>query len=123
MQLVDTFDVGDPNILSDHSYISFSLLSSSNIQSHDCQPREGFVDYKYVWEADKLNYFKQNLGSQNCKQVLDNMKIELEQSIIFSNTIDDSIRTFTSVVEKCAKPLFQKNIYIHEPLEDEGSYE
>ena len=48
------------------------------------------------------------------------MKIELEQSIIFSNTIDDSIRTFTSVVEKCAKPLFQKNIYIHEPLEDDS---
>ena len=120
LQLVDTFDVGDPNILSDHSLISFSLLSSSKIQSHDCQPREGFVDYKYVWEADKLNYFKQNLGSQNCKQVLDNMKIELEQSIIFSNTIDDSIRTFTSVVEKCAKPLFQKNIYIHEPLEDDS---
>ena len=49
------------------------------------------------------------------------MIIELEQSIIFSNTIDDSIRTFTSVVEKCAKPLFQKkNIYIHEPLEDDS---
>lgn len=62
--------------------------------------------------------YKDNLRSQNCIQVLDNMKVELEQSIILSDKIDEGIRTFASVIEDCAKPLFQKNIYVNSSYGD-----
>ena len=125
LKMVETFEVGDPNILSDHSLISFSLRTESYTdfvnQNNATRNMDGFADYRYVWDAGKVDDFKERLRSRNCTQMLDQMKSELEQSIILSDSIDESIRTFVVTVENGAKPLFQKNIYVNDFCRGDGN--
>ena len=79
------------------------------------------ADYRYVLDACKVDDFKERLRSRNCTQMLDQMKFELEQSIILSDSVDESIRTFVITFENCAKPLFQKNIYVNDFCRGDGN--
>ena len=88
LKMIETFEVGDPSILSDHSLISFSLRTESYTdfvnQNNATRNMDGFADYRYVWDAGKVDDFKERLRSRNCTQMLDQMKSELEQSILLS---------------------------------------
>ena len=112
LKQIETFEVGYPNILSDHSLVSFSLRTESIVNLANKETRTGRIaDYKYVWDSSKVDDFKAKLWSETCTQMLDRMKNDLEQSIILSDSIDENIRSFVTTAENCAKPLFQKNIY------------
>ena len=105
-------EVRDPNILSDHSLVSFSFRTESAMHyGNTGNGTRNVVDYKYAWDSSKANDFKASLRSETCTKKLESMKNDLEQSINLSHSIDESIRTFVNTVESCTKPLFQKNIY------------
>ena len=63
--LVDTFSVGDPNILSDHCIVNFSLCLHGNNASSDSDPGiTSSLPYKYVWNNDFVEAFQNALDSE-----------------------------------------------------------
>ena len=111
LKQIEMFEVRDPNILSDHSLVSFSFRTESAMQyGYTENGTRNVVDYKYVWDSSKADDFIASLRPETCTQTLDSMKIDLTQSINLSH-IDENILIFVNTVESCTKPLFQKNIY------------
>lgn len=108
-----SFEVGEPNILSDHSLVSFSLATYKDftIQNDLSEPEQVHADYKYNWDGQKVDDFIERLSSQSTIHIFDNMKYKLDESIIQSDSIDESLQLFVSTLENCAKPLFLKKLY------------
>ena len=50
----ESFDIGEPNILSDHHLVSFSLLTHLPSDCNEDAPiKQEHADYKYQWDCSK----------------------------------------------------------------------
>jgi hypothetical protein len=104
----ESFDVSDPNILSDHCIVSFSfVLDKPCINDRDNEYDN--VKYKYVWSYDMKDHFIEGL-STNC--MLEKLNIFSEQVHLAENKqdIDECISHFSNLIEDVASPLFRKQM-------------
>ena len=109
---IQSFEVCDPNILSDHSVVSFSLkyiIDTCITQSIEEPDNYDYVGYKYVWNAEKSTEYVACLGSPEVTGYLDNLLTELESSDVTESLIDNNLDRFVNVLESCSQPLFQCN--------------
>ena len=108
---IESFDIGEPNILSDHHLVSFSL--STHLPSdcnEDAPSKQEHADYKYQWDCSKKENYIERLSSPDTLQALNDMRSKLLESITFSDTIDESVSIFVSTIEGCASPLFLRQL-------------
>ena len=98
-----SFVVQDPNIMSDHCIINFSLefenVKYQNSESETC----GSVDGKYKWNNEYIQSFQQ----QGTAEKLQN----LNQNIIDSSCneeIDTCISNFTNFIGDLSSPIFKR---------------
>ena len=74
--LVDTFNVDDPNILSDHCIVNFSLCLHGNNVSSDSDPGiTSSLPYKYVWNNEYVEAFQNALDSDSVRSDLRKLKM------------------------------------------------
>ena len=112
----NTFSVGDPNILSDHCCVQFSLkrcLLDSNIAFHDDSESTHKLDFKYVWDEDKKILFQNALSQESVKQSLSNIEANLSHAENASD-IDRNLDDFYVIISSscdhiCKKTLFHSN--------------
>ena len=75
--------MGEPNILSDHQLISFSLAMCAD---NDTQAPEFHMyyqyGYRYGWNPEKSERFVKKLSSLESVQAFESMKSKFEESII-----------------------------------------
>ena len=106
--LVDTFNVDDPNILSDHCIVNFSLCLHGNNVSSDSDPGiTSSLPYKYVWNNEYVKAFQKVLDSDSVSSDLRKLKIDLLTENV---DINENVGLFHDTVETICAPLFKKNI-------------
>ena len=74
---INTFRVDDPNILSDHCLIHFSLL----LLAHDGAPGQNvdagsgsYLDYKYIWDSTQAEACQAALELEDVKVAFRNLQ-------------------------------------------------
>ena len=108
---IESFDLGEPNILSDHHIISFSLsmCADTDTQAHEAHMYDQF-DNRYCWNPEKAESFVKKLSlHESLIEVFEGMKSKLEKSVILSNDIDENLKTFVSTIENVLHHYFCKN--------------
>ena len=75
--LVDNFSVSDPNILSDHCIVNFSLCSDVNFDNNNTENMESPLQYKYVWNNEHVAAYQNTLESDSVRSDLRNLTNEL----------------------------------------------
>ncbi|MCG7877024.1 MAG: reverse transcriptase family protein, partial [Candidatus Thiodiazotropha endolucinida] len=108
--LFSTFEVCEPNILSDHCVIEFSL-KGKYLNERDSENKEDScfdrVHKKYQWKEEFADQYNDNLNSEE-----ESFKL-LNEHLVQSTSpkqIDENISTFTKLMGKICDPLFSKHI-------------
>ena len=108
LSLVDTFNVDDPNILSDHCTVNFSLCLHGNNVSSDSDPGiTSSLPYKYVWNNEYVEAFQNALDSDSVRSDFRKLKNDLLTENV---DINENVGLFQDTVETICAPLFKKNI-------------
>ena len=105
---VCTFRVDDPNILSDHCLIHFSL--SSAIHQQEESSRSGTpLMYKYVWDSAQAEAYQASLEAEDIKVAFTNLISHID-SAETADDINSNISSFQKVMDSACAPLFKRNI-------------
>ena len=105
----NTFYVHDPNALTDHCVIEFSMniLCSQYTDGFDTQPVCDKVENKYKWNDASRSDYKNKIASEEIRNKLSNIFENLDGSCSLSS-IDLCLDSFVSVIDDVCKPLFEK---------------
>lgn len=110
LPLIRSFDVGEPNILSDHSVISFSLSSNYEFsQENETDENLESVQYKYVWDPTLINEYINRLTAVDTLNLFEQAKLNLMEESVSDEGINSSIDLIVEGIELCSKPLFSKS--------------
>lgn len=110
-EAIQSFKICDPNILSDHCVLEFSILKNENIytaQAGETGFSEG-LNKKYAWDDMKKDHYIFNLNK------VEGDVLTLTQNLIQvqeSDDIDKNINNFLKVMENVCDPIFAKNIKV-----------
>ena len=108
LPLVRTFNVGDPNILSDHSVIEFSLITSFDF-SNTANESEGnaqYISFTYKWDKDLISEYRERLRSEATITIFEQARTMLSTDSVTTENINISLNTIVDGIESCTKPLF-----------------
>ena len=113
LPLVSSFNVNDPNILSDHSIIDFSVMSNSHLSDENDfeQCNSESVQYKYIWDKNLLDEYKARLSSADTINTFEHACMILNNDQLSPDDIVRSLNCIVEGIELCAKPLFAKTLY------------
>ena len=114
MPLISSFDIGDPNILSDHSFLYCSIWANSPHSNNRLFNDENieYVSYKYVWDDNLLNEFKTRLCSPDVTVIFKEARDTLGSEQISPANIDTGLNLIVEGIETCTKPLFSKPLKV-----------
>ncbi|KAL4240483.1 hypothetical protein ACF0H5_001275 [Mactra antiquata] len=108
---VETFNINDPNILSDHCLISFAYIfykiEECNLQID--KNNYEFVNCKYVWDSNKKHDFIERLSSNEIVNSLNLLSTDID-NVQFENDIDTCISEMSNILDKAASPFFKRNV-------------
>ena len=108
-----SFSVHDPNILSDHCELSFSLSTKVNINDQNDPAERDFesrnVEFIYKWNDEKLESFKISLTDDLFASKLDTLTNEL-QNVMDTENLEENLSTFYEEIGNICDPLFKRNI-------------
>ena len=107
-QRVKLFVVEDPNIMSDHCAIKFSLefenANFQNSESGEC----GFVDGKFKWNSEFKADYIQSFQQQGTVDKLQNLNQQILDSSC-NEEIDSCISVFTNLISDISSPIFKSS--------------
>ena len=107
---IDTFEVSDPNILSDHCMVKFSVISHDSISNDDCMNNFGsFCNFKYVWKDNEVDSYQNALQSNNVQGVLNDLKSNIS-NLTTVDELNQNVKSFQEIIEEVCNPLFKKDI-------------
>ena len=68
-----SFDIGDPNILSDHSFLYDSIWTKSKFSNNDFTNKENasYIPYIYAWDSNLLDEYNTRLSSPDITVIFD----------------------------------------------------
>ncbi|XP_077978230.1 uncharacterized protein LOC144433746 [Glandiceps talaboti] len=104
---IQSFSVGDPNIISDHCLISFSIVMSGVFVAQNT-PHVGFtedvncVDYVYRWCSQLAADYKCRINSNESEQVLQNVLTNLSSCQGDNEIINTQLNVLVNHIESCA---------------------
>ena len=109
LNVISTFHVGDPNILSDHCVVNFSMICTTShilVKANENITFEK-VTKKYVWDKEKEGEYFINLQEEENNFL--NLSAHLSQASTIEQ-IDENLTNFSSLMEKVCDPLFSRNV-------------
>ena len=101
--------VDDPNIVSDHCIVQFSLLVSKNHIDAESAQQGNPLTYKYIWDNSQLEAYKIALESDEIKESF----IELQSNITEAFPLDSktaNVNSFQVLIQSVCTPIVQKTI-------------
>ncbi|MCG8047977.1 MAG: hypothetical protein JAY66_20205 [Candidatus Thiodiazotropha taylori] len=107
--MICSFQVGDPNILSDHCVVEFSLLSRSAKERATAQENVKYekVHKKYEWAEDLAGQYINGLEEES--GAFEQLSLHVNQ-ITSTEQIDENLQMFTELMSKVCDPLFSKTL-------------
>ena len=104
------FYISDPNILSDHCTVNFSIknlaYTTENVQE-DLDSEH--IQTKYVFDKDYINEYKAKLSSPEITQQLDDIISKLDQNNLHQD-IESCVDGFVKTLDSVCEPLFEKKL-------------
>ena len=104
------FYVSDPNILSDHCTVNFSIknlaFTTDNVQEDSDSEH---IETKYVFNKDYINEYKAKLSSPEITQQLDDIISKLDQNNSHQD-IESCVDCFLKTLDSVCEPLFEKKL-------------
>ena len=105
---IKDFEVQDPNILSDHCCIDFSLDFSCDYENFDVEDNEQ-VKSKYVWNKDLKGEFLNRLHEPSIVDRLEHLNFDIA-GCHGNDDIELCVSSFIDVLDEVSNPLFSKKI-------------
>ena len=108
-----SFSVDEPNIISDHCVLSFSIIFdvlNSGASNDSTDVNETKIDRKYVCDKTLQTDYIKNLSSDETINNLNNItdKFCVECNI---SDIDENISNFVSALDNVCNPLFERKMH------------
>ena len=102
------FYISDPNILSDHCVVNFSIknLAYTNNVEEDLDSED--VETKYTFDKNYINEYRTKLLSPEITQQLDDIIRKL--NIDSHKDIDNCVECFVDTLYSVCEPLFEKKL-------------
>ncbi len=114
LKCFSSFTVDDPNVLSDHCNISFSLLSHSNVhvnqqpqRVNDDENQSGNIPYKYKWNSEYTEEYTFNMQSEEIVAQLDNLIDNLKNTPTVDN-VNQAVSGLSDIFDSVCSPLFKQ---------------
>ena len=106
-----SFYVHDPNIISDHCLIEFSIVSKPLNQSCNTQINENDTFKFYKWKSDLKEDYITKISSNDIINKISTISHTLNNNNQSSaESINSSISSFINVIDQVCAPMFEKNI-------------
>ena len=106
--LVNSFTVDEPNILSDHCTVSFSLNTS--IDCRETASGEGRdLQFMYRWDDYKKQKYLDALNSQSTLEGISGIKNQLND-VTSENELNEIVNAYYTLFSSVCDPLFKKKI-------------
>ena len=107
LNLFNNFEVQDPNILSDHCVVKFTITTTSVRPNTENQGHSSEnIDFVYKWKTEKYEQFQNRINDEETIHKLNTLINELD-NIDTNNDIDASLNNFQSVMDDVCSPLFK----------------
>ena len=107
---INTFEVLDPTILSDHCIVQFSvILHDSVLNAESDNSYDSYFNYKYVWKNNEVESFQNALQSDNVQGALNDLKTNIP-NLTTADELNLNVESFQEVMESVCNPLFKKDI-------------
>ena len=98
------FEVGDPNIYSDHCWIDFSLSVGQKPEA----ARASAKSYKFKWDETKRQDYINVLMNNETIESLELIKREIQEGELTADKVNHGVNSFVSALTEIAEPLFLK---------------
>jgi hypothetical protein len=117
MRLFHSFEVTDPNILSDHCEVRFSLLQNNyefieEVTETVNNKNNEYIKFKYKWNTMHTDEYCRNVSSIEFQNSL-GFICESLNDITENCDIDTNIGQFLSLIDQVCEPLFKVNLSNH----------
>jgi len=111
LPLVNTFNICDPNILTDHCALHFSIeMRPINFTRNGVPNTKGSnpasLTHRYKWDNNKTGEYINCLQSDSFTSSLNDLMMSLENTN--EHVIDENIATFSNIMNDVCNPLFGK---------------
>ena len=105
---INTFEVLDPNILSDHCIVQFSVILHDSVLNAESDNSSGsYFNYKYVWKNNEVESYQNALQSDNVQGALYDLQTYI-QAMTTADELNLNVKSFQEVMESVCNPLFKK---------------
>ena len=111
-ELIESFQVHDPNIISDHCTITFGIkghIKGPKTRINGNIPVGERVDYKFKWNDDKSEQFKNILTSDEIESKLNVLSENLEE-IHCDSQVEENIKHFSELLDSICSPFFKVSL-------------
>ena len=106
-----TFDVFDPNPISDHCLIEFSLKlrRSDLIKRDETMNQKNKVKGSYKWKSCNCSAYTEKLSSDHIRSKFNEVFDGLDNDSTLQD-VDTTVQSFVSIIDDVCKPLFEKPV-------------
>lgn len=109
--LVKTFEVQDPNILSDHCIINVSFeLANENENNCNSEDYES-VSFQYKWNPERKAEFLHLLQHDEFTDQLTTLNSDISTCSSI-NEVETCVTDFVRIIDTVASPLFKKKLHV-----------
>ena len=109
LQLFCYFDIGDPNILSDHSIVQFALLSTYFTESNSADDEDTeSMNYRYVWDSNLREEYKRRIEASDTVNIFDRTRALINSENVTVTDIDAGLGLIVNGTKNCTLPLFSR---------------
>ena len=106
----DVFEVHDPDILSNHCILHFSVTLHDIVSNVESEKRsDSSLKYKYVWNINELESYQNALQSDDVQGALNNLKTSIS-NMGSADDLNFNVKSVQEIMESVCKPLFKKSI-------------
>ena len=107
---IRTFNVSEPNILSDHCMVHFSFILHDNLLNAEGENfPSSSVDYKYVWKANEAGSYQTALQSDDVQGALNVLATDISH-VTSADELNSNVQSFQEIIESVCNPLFKKDM-------------
>lgn len=114
MKLFKSFEIEDPNILSDHCIINFSIKTEiselNDIRPETPNENHERIEFAYKWNDDMKHAFLESLSHESNQLIFNHLRNELE-SVSNPEEIDICLTNFNNAFNGVCDPFFRQDIH------------
>ena len=106
---VKSFEVQEPNILSDHCVVNFSFEFGSCMMQENESDNYDHISEKYTWKNDLKDEYVNRLNYESTKRQLNLLNSNISECSNESD-IHSCVSEFVNIIHNVSAPLFKKSI-------------